>query len=97
MTTKEALNKYKYLLPQTTTVEDLKCDTDKSVLTFGDYVVVSRYFYNPKGNECYFGAVYRFVSAHRICSSPLELIAASDLEFKDDGSAILWAIQQASF
>ena len=91
MTIKEA--KRTYRLPNPTTPEDLETRWSK-VLTFGDKVLLAGYYYNGRGNACYFGATYEFTTGDHSCESTISLKAASEVEFFDDGHAIAWAMQQ---
>lgn len=81
----------KFGLQSPTTLEDLEYHWSK-VLNFGDKVLLAGYFYNGM-NECsYFGAVYEFLGDDRSCEGTIGLTAVSDVEFKDNGHAIAWAM-----
>ena len=91
MTINEAMKTYR--LPNPTTPEDLESRWSK-VLTFGDRVLLAGYYYNGKNKPCYFGATYEFLTDDTTCEGTIGLRAASEVEFEDDGHAILWAAQQ---
>lgn len=91
MTISEAMKKYR--LPNPTTQEDLECNW-KTVLRFGDKVLLAGYCYNGANNHCYYGAVYEFLGSDHSVEGTLGLYTASDIMFEDDGSAIAWAMQQ---
>ena len=91
MTINEAMRTYR--LPNPTTPEDLECRWSK-VLNFGDKIILAGYYYNGKNNPCYFGATYEFLTENTTCEGAIGLRAASEVEFEDDGHAILWAAQQ---
>ena len=91
MTINEAMKKYR--LPNPTTPEDLECRWSK-VLTFGDKIVMAGHFYNGMNKPCYFGAAYEFLTDDHTCEGMIGLRAAGEIEFKDDGHAIAWAMQQ---
>ena len=81
----EAMKKYR--IPTTTTPEELESSWSK-LLTFGDKVVIAGYYYNGKNSPCYFGATYKFTTTDHSCEGKIELRAASEVEFEDDGHAI---------
>lgn len=89
MTIKEAMSTYR--LPNTTTPEELECRWSK-LLTFGNKVVIAGYFFNGRNKPCYFGVVYEFLTDDHTCEGAIELKAASEVEFEDDGHAIAWAM-----
>ena len=91
MTINEAMRTYR--LPNPSTPEDLECRWSK-ILNFGDKVILAGYFYNGKNKLCYFGATYEFLTDDTTCEGTVGLRAASEVEFEDDGHAILWAMQQ---
>lgn len=91
MTINKAMREYR--LPETTTSENLECRWSK-LLTFGNKVVIAGYSYNGKNNPCYFGATYEFLTGDTTCEGLIGLKAASEVEFEDDGHAIVWAMQQ---
>lgn len=83
-----------YNLPKVTTPENLETHltcSSATILTFGDKVLVSAYTYNPNG-RCYYGAIYRFTTADHSIEGEIELVAASNETFEDNGHAIAWAI-----
>ncbi len=92
MTISEGMKKYR--LPNPTTPEDLELNWNK-VLTFGDKVLLSGYYFNGKNKPSYFGAVYEFLTDDRTCEGAIGLCAVSEVEFEDDGHAIAWAMSQA--
>ena len=91
MTIENAIRTYR--IPQATTQEDLECRWSK-ILNFGDKVILAGYYYNGKNKPCYFGATYEFLTDDTTCEGTVGLRAASEVEFEDDGHAILWAMQQ---
>ena len=91
MTIEKAMRTYR--LPNPTTLEDLESRWSK-VLTFGDKILVAGHYYNGKGKPSYFGATYEFLADDTSCEGTIGLRAASEVEFEDDGHAILWAMQQ---
>ena len=91
MTIEKAMRTYR--LPNPTTLEDLESRWSK-VLTFGDKILVAVHYYNGKGKPSYFGAAYEFLTDDTSCEGTIGLRAASEVEFEDDGHAILWAMQQ---
>ena len=91
MTINEASRKSR--LPSPTCSEDLETRWSK-VLTFGDKLVLAGYYYNGKNKPCYYGATYEFLTDDHTCEGAIGLRAASEVEFEDDGHAILWAMQQ---
>ena len=91
MTINEATRTYR--LPNPSTPEDLECRWSK-ILNFGDKVLLAGHYYNGKNKPCYFGATYEFLTDDTTCEGTVGLRAASEVEFEDDGHAILWAMQQ---
>ena len=91
MTINEAMRTYR--LPNPSTPEDLECRWSK-ILNFGDKVILAGYYYNGKNKPCYFGATHEFLTDDTTCEGTVGLRAASEVEFEDDGHAILWAMQQ---
>ena len=91
MTINEAMRTYR--LPNPSTPEDLECRWSK-ILNFGDKVILAGYYYNGKNKSCYFGATYEFLTDDTTCEGTVGLRAASEVEFEDNGHAILWAAQQ---
>ena len=86
-----------YRLPETTTPENLECRffTDSATfLTFGTKTLMAGYYYNGKNKPCYYGATYEFLTDDHTCEGAIGLRAASEVEFEDDGHAILWAMHQ---
>ena len=80
-------------LPNPTTPEDLECRWSK-LLNFGDKVIIAGYYYNGKGQPSYFGAVYEHLDDDMTCEVTIGLAAVSEVEFEDDGHAMVWAMQQ---
>ena len=91
MTIEKAMRTYR--LPNPTTPEDLESRWSK-VLTFGDRILVAGHYYNGAGKPSYFGAVYEHLDDDLSCEGIIGLREASEVEFEDDGHAILWAMQQ---
>ena len=91
MTINEAMRTYR--LPNPSTPENLECRWSK-ILNFGDKVLLAGYYYNGKNQPCYFGATYEFLTDDTTCEGSIGLRVASEVEFEDDGHAILWAAQQ---
>ena len=91
MTINEAMKQYR--LPNPTTLEDLECRQNRvgRILTFGDKVVAAGYYTKA---PCWFGVTYEFLSDDHTCEGTIGLRAASEVEFEDNGHAILWAMQQ---
>ena len=91
MTINEATRTFRR--PNPTTPEDLEARWSK-VLNFGEKILLAGYYYNGKGKPSYFGATYEFLTDDTSCEGTIGLRAASEVEFEDDGHAILWASQQ---
>lgn len=90
MTISEGMRKLR--LPNPTTPEDLECRWSKT-LRFGDKVVMAGYYYNGMNKPCYFGAAYEFLDeGEHDCESTIGLAEVSEVEFEDEGHAILWAM-----
>ena len=83
-----------YRLPETTTPEELETNWSR-VLTFGNRILLAGYFYQGRGQDSYFAAVYEFTGAGCTCEDEIRLAAVSDGFFPDDGHAIQWAINHA--
>ena len=92
MTIKEATKTYR--LPNPTCQEDLESRWSK-VLSFGEKVLVAGYYYNGKNQPSYFGAVYEHLDDDLSCEGMIGLAEVSEVEFEDDGHAIVWAIKNA--
>ena len=95
MTIDEGMKKYR--LPNPTTSEDLEMrfsGMDGKILNFGDKVLLAGYYYNGKGNPCYFGAVFEHLDDDLSCEGTIGLRAVSKVEHTDDGHAIAWALSQ---
>ena len=82
-----------YRLPKTTTPENLELHWNK-ILNYGNKVLLAGHYYNGAGNPSFFGATYEFITDDTSCEGLIELIAASEVKFMDDGHAIAWAMQQ---
>ena len=91
MTIEKAMRTYR--LPNPTTPEDLESRWSK-VLTFGDKILMAGHYYNGAGKPSYFGAVYDLLYYDFSREGTIGLRGASEVEFEDDGHAILWAMQQ---
>ena len=91
MTINEAMEKYR--LPNPSTPEDLEMRNLK-VLTYGDRVLVTGFYYNGPGKPAYYAAVYEFLWDTTSCEDPVGLRAASEVEFEDEGHAVAWAMKQ---
>ena len=95
MTINEGMKKYR--LPNPTTSEDLEMrfsGMDGKILNYGDKVLLAGYYYNGKGNPCYFGAVFEHLDDDLSCEGTIGLRAVSEVEHTDDGHAIAWALSQ---
>ena len=91
MTINDAMRTYR--LPNPSTPEDLGCRWSK-ILTFGDKILLAGHYYSGAGKPSYFGATYEFLTDDTSCEGTIGLRAVSEVEFEDDGHAILWASQQ---
>ena len=80
-----------FRLPETTTPETLGC-TWSTTLNFGDKILLAGYYYNGRGQNSFFGAVYTFTTADHSCEGEIRLTAVSDEFFADNGHAIAWAM-----
>ena len=95
MTINEGMKKYR--LPNPTTSEDLEMrfsSMDGKTLNFGDRVLLAGYYWNGKGQPCYFGAVFEHLDDDLSCEGAIGLRAVSEVEHRDDGHAIAWALRQ---
>ena len=90
MTIEKAMSTYR--LPNPITLEDLACDW-RTTLVYGDKVLVAGYYYQHN-KPCYFGATYEFLGDDHSYAGTIGLRAASEVEFKDEGHAIAWAMTQ---
>ena len=87
-----------YRLPTASTPENLETrlmNSNGTILTFGDRILVAGYFYNPNGRS-YYGATYRFTTADHTCEGRVELVSISEDTFEDNSHAIAWAMAQAN-
>lgn len=91
MTISEAIKTYR--LPNPTTPEDLETRWSK-VLTFGDRVLLAGYYFTGKNKPCWYGAVYEHLDEDLSCEGTIGLRAVSEVEFRDEGHAIAWAMKQ---
>lgn len=91
MTIREAMRIYR--LPNPTCLEDLECHWSKT-LRFGDKVVLAGHYYKGDGKPSYYGASYEFLTEDTSCEGALGLLAASEVEFEDEGHAIAWAMNE---
>ena len=81
-----------YRLPNSTTPEDLECRWSKT-LRFGDKVILAGHYWNGAEKPSYFGAAYEFLDdGEHDCESTIGLAEVSEVEFEDEGHAILWAM-----
>lgn len=95
MTINEGMKKYR--LPNPTTSEDLEMrfsGMDGKILNFGDRVLLAGYYWNGKGNPCYFGAVFEHLDDDLSCEGAIGLRSVSEVTHADDGHAIAWALSQ---
>lgn len=92
MTINEAMRTLR--LPNPTTPEELECRWSKT-LRFGDKILMAGYYYNGVNKPCYFGATYEFLTDDTSCEGTIGLHSVSEVEFKDDGHAIAWAMSHA--
>lgn len=98
MTQKTAQKADAYGLQRITTPEMLEMRFSHGsgkTINFGDFTLVAGYSYKPDG-RCYYGVVYRFITADHSCEGKVELISISDDTFEDDGHAIAWAINKVN-
>jgi hypothetical protein len=80
-----------FRLPEATTPENLGCDWS-TTLNFGDKILLAGYYYNGRGKNSFFGAVYTFTTDDHSCEGEIRLTAVSDEFFSDNGHAIAWAM-----
>jgi len=84
-----------FRLPETTTPEELETrffTSSATFLTFGNKILMAGYYYNGKGADSYYGAVYTFTTEDHSCEGGIGLTAVSDEFFADNGHAIAWAM-----
>lgn len=91
MTISEAIKTYR--LPNPTTPEDLETRWSK-VLTFGDRVLLAGHYFTGRNKPCWYGAVYEHLDEDLSCEGTIGLRAVSEVEFRDEGHAIAWAMKQ---
>ena len=83
-----------YRIPLKATQEDLE-GRWKTVLRFGNRILLAGYFYNGPKKPSYFGACYEFLDDDETtCEDAIGLREVSGIEFEDEGHAIAWAMQQ---
>ena len=82
-----------YRLPEITTPEDLACSWS-CTLDFGNKVLLAGHYYSGRNKNSFYGAVYEYTTDDHTCEGAIGLRTASEVEFEDDGHAILWAMQQ---
>ena len=71
-----------YRLPNPSTPEDLECRWSKT-LRFGDKVIMAGHYYNGRGKQSYFGAVYEFLTDDTGCEAEIGIREVSGVEFED--------------
>lgn len=86
--------KNKYRLPETSTQEQLEMNWS-TVIKYGDFVLISGYFYQGAGKDSHIAAIYRFTTADRDVEAPIRLEKVSEEFFSDAGHAIAWGIGNA--
>ena len=91
MTINEAIKTYR--LPNPATPEDLETRWSK-VLTFGDRVLLAGHYFTGRNKPCWYGAVYEHLDENLSCEGTIGLRAGSEVEFRDEGHAIAWAMKQ---
>lgn len=82
----------KFRLPGKATQEELECNWSK-VIRFNDSIIVAGYYFMGHGKPSYFAAIYDCTEEDFTCESVLECAWVSDVQFEDDGHAILAAIE----
>ena len=86
-----------YRLPETTTPENLETrffTGSATFLTFGNKTLMAGYSYQGRNQNSYYGAVYEWTTDKHTCEDEIRLTAVSEAYFKDNGSAIAWAMNQ---
>lgn len=86
----------KFRLPGMATQEELECNWSK-VIRFGSTIIVAGYYFMGRGKPSYFAAIYESKKKEFTCESVLECTWVSDVQYEDDGHAILGAIRSMSF
>ena len=87
-----------YRLPSTTTPESLEMrfsNMDGKTLAFGNYTLVTGYYFSGMNENSYFAAIYAFTTDDHTCEGEVRLVKVSNDRFADDGHAIAWAISEA--
>ena len=85
----------KFRLPGKATQEELECNWSK-VIRFNDSIIVAGYYFMGRGKPSYFAAIYESKKKEFTCESVLECTWVSDVQYEDDGHAILGAIRSMS-
>ena len=85
-------NVSKFRLPLHASMEELECNLSK-VIRFNDSIIVAGYYFMGRGKPSYFAAIYDCTEEDFTCESVLEYAWVSDVQFEDDGHAILAAIE----
>lgn len=83
---------WEYKIPLSSTPERLEESWGK-LITFGNRIILAGYSYRFE-EDCYFAAIYEFVTEDHTVEGGVKLINVSDKRFMDDGHAIEWAIMQ---
>lgn len=78
------------IVPDHATKEDLDL-RGLITLPYGDHLVAVGYYYQPRGG-CWYCAVYEYLDDTHDCESFIGLIAASGVEFEDEGHAAAWGL-----
>ncbi len=63
-------------------------------LTFGNKTLMAGYSYQGRNQNSYFGAVYEWTGDGNTCEDEIRLTVVSEEYFKDNGSAMAWAMAQ---
>ena len=80
-------------LPLITTIEELATRfSSAKILTLGEWVIMAGYRYNGLNKDCWYGAIYEFISDGRTCEDTIRFVEVSDEFFQDDGHAVKWAM-----
>ncbi len=92
-TTMKSLNEKKntYRLSEKSTQEMLECDW-KTVIRFGNKILLAGYYYSGPKAKDYFAAVYEFTTGDTTCEGEIKLTAISDEHFEDAGHALQWGM-----
>lgn len=80
-------------LPLITTTEELATRfSSAKILTLGEWVIMAGYRYNGLNENCWYAAIYEFISDGRTCEDKIRFVEVSDEFFPDDGHAVKWAM-----